>query len=218
MKGKRIRYTANELAWVKQNRTLTRRELHVAFCKQFQRTDVTLDHIKALCTRRGWKTGRDGRIKPGSVSWNKGKKMPFNANSAKTQFRKGGVPPNTKFLGHERITKDGYVEISVKQKNPYTGYERRYVLKHKYLWEKKNGPVPDGMMLKSLDGNRLNTDPSNWSLLPRGVLPFLNGHRGFNYDEIDPKLKPAVLTLAKLRHARGARVRAARAPKQRRAP
>jgi hypothetical protein len=77
--------------------------------------------------------------------------MPYNANSAATQFKKGGVPPNAKFLGYERVSKDGYIEISINQKNPHTGYERRFVLKHKYLWETQNGPVPAGMCLKCLD-------------------------------------------------------------------
>jgi len=128
--------------------------------------------------------------------------MPFNANCARTQFKKGGLPHNTKYLGHERVSVDGYIEISVAETNPYTGYGRRYVLKHKYLWERQHGPVPEGHVLKSLDGNRLNTDPSNWTLIPRSLLPFLNGHRGPYYDRAAPAVKPVILTLAKLKRAR----------------
>jgi hypothetical protein len=106
------------------------------------------------------------------------------------------------YLGHERVSKDGYVEISVGEENPYTGYERSYVLKHKWLWEKENGKLPKGMRLKCLDDNRQNTDPANWVAIPRGALPFLNSHRGYNYKEIPSELKPAVLALAKLKHAR----------------
>jgi hypothetical protein len=99
------------------------------------------------------------------------------------------------------------VEISVKETNPHTGYERRYVLKHKYLWERQHGPVPAGHVLKCLDGNRLNTDPSNWTLISRSLLPLLNGHWGHNYDQAAPELKPAILTLAKLKRASGKRKR-----------
>src|SRR4051812_31988258 len=117
MKGKRQTYTAAELAWIKDNRTLSRRELHAAFCETFNRTDISLDNIKALCTRKGWKTGRTGCFASGIVPANKGRKMPFNSNSARTQFKKGQLPHNTKYLGHERISKDGYVEISIDETN-----------------------------------------------------------------------------------------------------
>ena len=58
MKGAAIRYTEAELRFLEESSTMPRRELHAAFVRQFGRADVTHDHIKALCTRRGWKTGR----------------------------------------------------------------------------------------------------------------------------------------------------------------
>src|ERR1041385_8260519 len=101
-RGQCISYRAEELEWIEDNCVLSRREGHAAFCAKFGRTDVSLDNFKALCTRKGWKTGRDGRLQPGGESWNKGKRMPYNANSAKTRFKKGQLPHNTKYLGHER--------------------------------------------------------------------------------------------------------------------
>ena len=95
---------------------------------------------------------------------------------------------------------DGYVEISVAETNPHTGYERRYVLKHVWLWEKQHGPVPDGMCLKCIDSNRLNTDPSNWELIPRWMLPLLGARSALKYDQAEPELKPAVMAIAKLKH------------------
>ncbi len=206
-KGIFIRYSEAELAWIERHRTLPRKEAHAKFCEAFGRTDVTADNFKALCTRRGWTTGRDGRIQKGAVSWNQGKKCPpgkggNHPNARKTQFKKGGVPPNTRYAGHERVSKDGYVEVSIEEVNPHTGLERRYVLKHRHLWEQKNGKLPKGMCLKCLDGNRLNTDPENWVAIPRGALPFLNGHRGYEYDDMPDELKPSVLALARLREAK----------------
>jgi HNH endonuclease len=205
---KNIPWSAAELVWVEAHRMLLRKDAHAMFCAKFR--EIKLGAYAALCKRKGWTTGRDGRIQKGNVPANKGKKMPFNANRARTQFKKGHQPRNTKFLGHERVSKDGYVEISIDQENPHTGFERRYVLKHKYLWERKNGPVPSGMCLKCLDGNRLNTAPSNWTLIQRALLPFMNGHRGPNYDSAAAEVKPAVLTLAKLKHARFAKARGSR--------
>ena len=201
--GKWIPYSDIELQWIKDHCTLPRREAHALFCKKFERSDVSVQNLNCLCKRKRWRTGRNGQFPPGSVSWNKGKKMPYNAHSAQTQFKKGGVPPNTKYLGHERISKDGYIEISVAQRNPHTGYERRYVLKHKYLWEKENGPVPAGMCLKCKDGNRLNTDPSNWMLIHRGILLRLNGSHCPNFQSADPEVRPVIMTLAKLIHILG---------------
>jgi len=200
MKGHPIRYSREELAWIEARRTMPRSELHVAFCEQFGRNDVTADALKQLCLRRGWTTGRDGRLRPGNVPVNKGKKMPFNPNSARTQFKKGQLPHNTKYLGHERLSKDGYVEISVAQTNPYTGFGRRYVLKHRWLWEQANGPVPAGHALKCLDGERTNTDPSNWIAVPRAAMPRLAGRWHLAYDSASPEIRPTILALALLQH------------------
>lgn len=197
-----LAYSADELQWIRQNAKRVRTRAHADFCRLFARSDVSLQNFNSLCKRMGWMTGRTGHYKPGSTPANKGKAMPYNANSAATRFKKGQTPHNTKYLGHERVSRDGYVEISIDQVNPHTGYERRYVLKHKHLWEKMNGPVPDGMCLKCLDGNRLNTDPANWELISRALLPFLNGHRGPHYDAAAPEVKPIVMTLAKLKRKR----------------
>lgn len=199
-KGRSIPYSKIELKWIYNNRAMPRSAAHAAFCGTFRRSDVSADNFKALCARKGWKTGRDGRFQTAHAPWNQGKEMPYNANCARTQFKKGNLPHNTKFLGHERISKDGYIEISVAQRNPHTGFERRYVLKHKHLWEQENGPVPAGMCLKSKDGNRSNTDPSNWVLIPRGMLTRMNGFRGPNYQTAEPEVKPVIMTLAKLCH------------------
>ncbi|MEP3297603.1 MAG: HNH endonuclease signature motif containing protein [Pseudoruegeria sp.] len=200
MKGQRIHYNSAELSWVQANRTLPRKELHIRFVDKFGRTDVSMINLTSLRKRNGWLTGRTGRFERGQTSHNKGKKMPFNPNSARTQFKKGQLPHNTKHCGHERISKDGYSEISIAEKNPHTGYERRYVLKHRHLWEKANGPVPDGMCLKCVDGNKQNTDPDNWECVPRALLPRLNGRFGRDYDIAAPELKPTIMATAKLEH------------------
>jgi len=72
--------------------------------------------------------------------------------------------------------------------------------KHKWLWERANGPVPKGMVLKCLDGNKLNCDPSNWEAIPMALQPRLNGRFGRGYDHADPELKPTIMAIAKLEH------------------
>ncbi len=201
MRGRVVEYIAEELVWIEAHKEWPREQLHRAFCFRFGRQDVTCDNIKALCSRKGWSTSHKGRFAPGVAPANKGKTMPFNPNTARTQFKARHLPHNTKYLGHERVTRDGYVEISVAETNPHTGYERRYVQKHRWLWEQANGPVPDGMRLKCLDGDRTNTDPSNWEALPIGMAPRLNGKFGRGYDAAPAEIKPTIMAIAKLQHA-----------------
>lgn len=186
MKGRDIPYSPKELAWIKRHGTLPRREAHARFCERFNRRDISFQNFTALCIRKHWRTGRTG------------------------QFPNGHLPHNTKWLGHERLSKEGYVELSIAETNPHTGFWRRYVLKHQYGWERQHGPVPAGHVLKCLDGNRRNTDPANWTPIPRALLPFLNGHHGPHYDQAAPAVKPAILTLAKLKRARYAKTKETR--------
>ncbi|OWK23941.1 hypothetical protein AJ87_26355 [Rhizobium yanglingense] len=89
----------------------------------------------------------------------------------------------------------------VDEENPWTGAKTRPVHKHRWLWEKANGPIPEGHVLKCLDGDKTNCDPSNWELISREVLPHLSGRFGFAYDQAEPEVKPAMMAVAKLKHA-----------------
>lgn len=210
MKGKCIGYSEAELAWIEANKLLLRREAHAKFVQVFGRNDVDFTNYNALCKRNGWLTGRTGCFEKGMAPVNKGRPQhewmseSSMAKGAETQFKKGGLPHNTNYLGHERISKDGYIEISVAETNPHTGFERRYVQKHRWLWEKLHGPVPKSMVLKCLDGNRRNTDPANWEAISRALLPALAGgrHRRLPYDTAPDELKPALLLLAKVKNAK----------------
>jgi hypothetical protein len=204
MKGHWISYSADEMAWLETNRTMVISDYHRAFCAAFGRDDVSAVNLRSLRKRKGWKTGRTGCFAKGDEPFNKGKPHPTRGRAAETQFKKGQEPHNTKYLGHERISKDGYVEISIAETNPYTGYTRRYVLKHRHTWEQANGPIPAGHALKCLDGNKTNTDPANWEAVPRALLPRLNGGNRYRqvlaFDDAAPEVRPTLLTIAKLEH------------------
>lgn len=209
-KGKAISYSAEEMAWLEANRAMVISDYAAAFAAEFGRV-IDPKNLHALRKRKGWKTGRTGQFAKGQEPMNKGRKCEpgkggLHPNARKTQFRKGNEPHNTRHLGHERIDpKDGYVYVSVAEANPYTGYERRYVLKHKWLWEQANGPLPKGYALKCLDGDRTNCAPENWEAVPRALLPRLAGgnryRRILSFDEAASELKPTILALAKVEHA-----------------
>lgn len=203
MKGRAIPYEPEELAWIEARKDWIRADLHRAFCNFWRRDDVSFGAFIGLCKRRGWLTGRTGRIEAGAVPHNKGKPMSAEtrAKCLRTAFRKGQLPHNHRGAGHERIdNKDGYVVLIVDEVNPWSGAATRPVHKHRYLWEQVNGEIPDGMALKCLDGNKLNTDPSNWELIPRALLPRLNGRWNMKYDTAPDELKPTLMALAKVKH------------------
>ncbi|TKT58375.1 HNH endonuclease [Rhizobiaceae bacterium LC148] len=205
--GRLRKFSEAEIQWLRENRTMTIGEYHRAFSDQFGRDDVTAENLHALRKRQGWKTGRTGQFEKGAEPVNKGKTCPpgvggRHPNAQRTQFRKGQVPHTFRGAGHERIdTKDGYVVIIVDEENPWTGAKTRPVHKHRWLWEKKHGPIPDGFVLKCLDGDKTNCDPSNWELIPREVLPHLTARFGMAYDQAEPELKPTIMAVAKLKHA-----------------
>ncbi|SHE77685.1 HNH endonuclease [Loktanella atrilutea] len=201
MKGRQITYSKVELAFIEKLSQMPRRDLHAAFCEWTGRTDVSLANLNSLCKRNGWTTGRTGCFPKGNVPANKGQKMRYNPNSAKTQFGKGNKPHTWRGAGHERICKkDGYVILIVAERNPWSGAATRPVLKHRWLWEKANGPIPKGMRLKCLDGDKTNTDPSNWEAIPTAMAPRLNGKFGRGYDNAPADLKPTIMATAKLEH------------------
>lgn len=207
--GRRRQYSPAEINWLRANRALAIGDYHARFCAAFDRTDVSAAKLHGLRKREGWKTGRTGRFVKGQISHNKGKICApgtggRHPNAQRTQFKKG--QPSHTYLGpgHERIDEtDGYVILIVAEKSPWTGAATRPVHKHRWLWEHANGPVPEGHALKCLDGDKTNTDPSNWEPVPRGVLARLNGGRlrkTISYDDAPTELKPAILAVAKLKH------------------
>jgi len=211
VKGRGIYYSDEELAWIEARKERPRKLLYSDFQLVWDRPDVSFDNFKSLCTRKGWKTGRTGCFDKGQTPANKGKRMPFNPNSARTQFKKGGVPHTFKGPGQERVdAKDGYVILIVDEPNPWTGAKTRPVHKHRYLWEKANGPVPEGHRLKCLDGDKTNCDPSNWKAIPMAMAPRLNGRFGRGYDDAPAELKPLIMATAELEHAVRTRKKGAR--------
>lgn len=210
-KGKAIAYSAAEMAWLEANRALVISDYHARFVAEFGRADVALINLHSLRKRKGWLTGRTGQFEPGQVSWNKGKKCAEgqggrHPNARRTQF-KGGVRQGVAVklyqpIGTEKMRRDGYLYRKVNDGMPF---QRRWRAVHLVRWEAINGPLPKGHCLKCLDGDKLNTDPSNWLLVSRGMLSRLNGGpRGkrLKFDAAHPEVKPAVLALAQVEQAR----------------
>lgn len=206
MNARAIPYSAVELAWISKNAQRPRREAHAEFISLFGRGDVSPDNFNSLCKRKGWMTGRTGRFAKGQASPNKGKVCPpgkggRHPNAQKTQFTKGSRSGRAEALyrpvGTERVSREGYLERKIHDGMPL---HSRWRGVHLIRWEERHGRVPQDHCLKCRDGNRQNTDPDNWACIPRAMLPYLNGWRGFDYEAAPAALRPTILTIAELRH------------------
>lgn len=105
--------------------------------------------------------GKKSRFEKGAIPINKGKKMSSEIyeKNKHTFYKKGNLPHNTKFDGHERLSTDGYMMIRVAL--------GKYVHKHRWIWEQANGKIPKGMLLIFKNGNQLDLDLNNLELTTR---------------------------------------------------
>lgn len=117
-----------------------------------------------------------GGYKKGHIPANKGTKGLTGAN--KTSFKKGNIPYNHKEIGSERITKDGYIMIKVRD----GCLNKNWELKHRWLYEKEYGEIPEGYNLIFLDGNKQNLDLDNLKLVSKSEDLIMNNHNLFSTD------------------------------------
>ncbi|MNF74813.1 hypothetical protein D3C84_568550 [compost metagenome] len=98
--------------------------------------------------------------------WNKGKKQSdyMSVESIEKtkagRFKIGQDPHNTVTIGHERISRDGYLEVKVKHEKG-NGKNKNFVAKHRLIYEEHFGPIPNNMNVEFIDGDKFNFEPSN---------------------------------------------------------
>lgn len=176
-------------------------DLVEAFNRHFV-LDRPFNSVRAAVENHGITSGRTGRFEAGKTPWNKGKTGYMGANE--TSFRRGNMPHTKRRLWSERINVDGYIEISVPERNPHTGAATRFRLKHVWLWEGDHGKVPPGHAVIFRDGNRLNCVLDNLILVSRSELLSMNLH---GYRDMPEEVKPSLLALAKIEAKAGFRLR-----------
>jgi len=168
-------------------------EITVLFNHRFG-TRKTEAQIKAFTGNRHITSGRTGHFPRGHRPWNTGTKGLTGAN--KMSFKKGNAPPNRKPLWAERVcSKDGFILMKVPERDPHTGFPTRYKHKHVYVWEQAHGPVPEGMVVAFIDGEKSHWELENLMLISRAELLNLNRH---GYKNMPADLKPSVLALSTL--------------------
>jgi hypothetical protein len=108
--------------------------------------------------KKGERISTGTEFKKGLIPKNKGKKQSdyMNAESiaktVATRFQKGNVPFNHKPIGYERISKDGYVEVKVRDCN-VDSKNKNFEFKHRLIWKQHHGEIPKGMNVEFLPGS-----------------------------------------------------------------
>ena len=128
--------------------------------------------------RRGDAVGAAFRFVKGQIPPNKGLRRPGwgPGRMKETQFRKGQKPHTWRPVGSVRLNGEGYREIKVDDtaKGP-----RAWVPFHRLNWIAAHGPIPKGMVLRFIDGNKLNTVAENLILITRRDHIRLNVHERY---------------------------------------
>lgn len=115
------------------------------------------------------------KFQKGHVPWNAGLKGTYTLpNENEQSFKTGELHPKHRPIGSERIEK-GVIVIKVA--------ERKWVPKHRYLWEQEHGPIPKNHVI--IFGNRDREDfrSENLLLVSRAQLAVINKYNLIFDDE-----------------------------------
>lgn len=160
--------------------------------------------------RLGVKSGTNGgRFQKGNVPHNKGRSWDeqgispeSQARSRATCFKKGQVSGiaavRKREIGFERVSKDGYIEVKVKDGLQGEANDN-FRMKHQLVWEEANGqPVPPSTHIVFADGDKRNFDPDNLVAVPRSLWAAICKHRMQYHDAESLR---ACMNVARLYHA-----------------
>lgn len=124
------------------------------------------------------------RFQKGNKPWNKGIKGSIPNNV--TSFKKGQLPHNTRNEGETRLNKEGYLLVKIAHK--------KWIRKHRLIWEEAHGEIPQGYVIKIKDGNKENYSLENMELISCADNMRLNAIHRF-----PTELKQAIRLLKKLK-------------------
>ena len=130
----------------------------------------------------------ESQFSQGHTPWNKGMKgIAFGGHE--TRFKKGSVPANHKEVGAERIDEDGYTYIKIDE-------PRKWVLKHRHIYEQHHGKLEPHMIVTFRDKNILNFEIENLEAITK-----VENMQRNTITKYPQPIQQAVKTLNKLWHA-----------------
>lgn len=182
-------FNEEQIEWISENRVgISFEECAKRFNEHFG-TDFKVSQVRGFCHAHHLPNGVDCRFKKGNVSHNKGKKGIRFPGSEKGWFKKGHKPHNTVPVNTEVITKDGYISVKVSEPN-------NWELKHRLVWMRANGPIPEDCCIGFLDNNKQNVELSNLIMIKRSEMSTLN-HLHLRSE--NPEITRAGITLVKIK-------------------
>lgn len=99
-------------------------------------------------------------------------------------------------VGTERVGKDGYIIVKVRDWPTVPQTKDNWKLKHVKVWEDANGQeLPKGMTVLFADRDKLNFDPENLVAVPRSLWSVIS-RQGYSYS--DRESLEACIALAEL--------------------
>lgn len=163
-------FTEEQFQFIKENAEgISNQELTDRVNQTFN-LSITGKQMSAWKKNWGIVSGLTGFFEKGHVPDNKGKKQSEYLTAEQiertkaTRFQNGHIPKNYTPIGTERLSSDGYMRIKVQD---HGEWHHRWQLKHKIIWEKENGPIPEDKVLTFLDGDPLNITTDNLTLITR---------------------------------------------------
>lgn len=161
-----------------------------------KKSKAYLDNWRLSGRGRMIEHGKAHRFIKGHMSWNKDKSpkdyMPTKSYEkiTKTQFKKGGLPPNTKHDGAISLRHDKtgvsyyYIRIA----------KAKWMLLHQKIYQDAHGPIPKNHIIVFKDRNPLNVTLENLECITREE----NMHRN-SFHRLSPEIKQTIKVLTKLK-------------------
>ncbi|MER2518593.1 MAG: HNH endonuclease signature motif containing protein [Candidatus Accumulibacter phosphatis] len=149
---------------------------HRAEKLQIKKSAEYMTDLTRRSTANAVKAGTASRFKPGHKTWNKGIQFSAKGRSAETQFQPKNRPHNSRPLGSERTSKEGYLQ----RKMTETGYPPRdWVPVHHLVWTDAGNGIPKGHRVVFRDGNKRNFELANLELVTIAELMRRNSYHNY---------------------------------------
>lgn len=178
------KFTAEEHAFMREFVPgHSHKEIKSEFFKRFGYLPESKCFPKSYINNHKLNTGRTGRFQKGHTPANKGKHVSPEVyeKCEKTMFKAGHKPHNTEPVGTEKMLTDGYIWVKVNDKPKTRKYEN-WTQKHRLIYEKEHGEIPEGHFVTFLDGDRTNFDIENLALISRAENAVMNKF-GLRWDD-----------------------------------
>ena len=178
----RHKFTGEQIEFIKKiAKDKDSKIITVLFNNKFN-LNLKVSQIQSCKQNHGIRSGFDSRFKKGNIPVNKGKKGYMSYEQYKkcqaTMFKKGNVPSNRREIGSERVDKDGYVLVKIRDGH----LNKNWVFKHRLIYEQIYGKIPKNHKVVFADGNKRNFDPDNLLLVSYAEELIMNQRKLFTED------------------------------------